>query len=299
MRILITGGAGFIGHHTALHLRSRGYDVVVYDTLERASERAVARLREAGIQIYRRDVREPARLEDFDAVVHCAAYVDVSESMAKPREYFENNVVGTASMAKASADAGALFIYISSASVYGDPVELPISEAHPLRPISPYGASKAMGEQVVELFSKIYGLRYVILRLFNVYGPGQNPSYAGVISRFVENARKGLPPRIYGDGSQTRDFIHVEDVARAIELAIVKEPVGQVFNIASGRRISILELARLVMRLAGVGGEPVFDRPRLGDIRHSFADISKARKILGFEPRVPIERGIEELLAEG
>jgi len=296
MRVLVTGGAGFIGHNVAIYLAHRGFDVTVYDTLERSSGDAVRMLRDAGIPIYRRDVREWHDLRGYDVVVHCAAYVDVTESFARPKEYFENNVIGTASIAKAASDAGAFFIYISSASVYGNPVKIPISEDHPLRPISPYGASKAMGEQVVELYSSIYGLKYVILRLFNVYGPGQNPAYAGVISRFIESAINRTPPRIYGDGSQTRDFIYVEDVARAIELSIVKQPHSQIFNIGSGKHISILELARLIMRLADIEGEPVFDEPRPGDIKHSCANIEKARKILGFEPQTTLEEGIKKLL---
>ncbi|MEM1610026.1 MAG: GDP-mannose 4,6-dehydratase [Sulfolobales archaeon] len=296
MRILVTGGAGFIGHNVAIYLSSRGYDVVVYDTLERSSETAIKRLEDAGIPIYRKDVRDVQDLRGYDVVIHCAAYVDVAESIANPRIYFENNVVGTASIAKAAADSEALFIYISSAAVYGDPIKIPIPEEHPIKPISPYGASKAMGEQVVELYSRIYGLRYLILRLFNVYGPGQNPAYAGVISRFIESAINRIPPRIYGDGSQTRDFIHVEDVARAIELSIARQPHNQVFNIGSGKHISILELARLIMRLANLEGEPIFDRPRPGDIKHSCADIEKARKILGFEPKITLEEGIKKLL---
>jgi UDP-glucose 4-epimerase len=297
MRVLVTGGAGFIGHNVAIYLALRGYKVSVYDTLERSRADAVRKLMERGIPIYRKDVRGEHSLSGYDVVIHCAAYVDVAESFAKPREYFENNVIGTASIAKAASDAGALFIYISSASVYGDPVKIPIPEDHPLRPISPYGASKAMGEQIVELYSSIYGLKHVILRLFNVYGPGQNPSYAGVISRFIESVKRGEPPRIYGDGSQTRDFIHIEDVARAIELVIEKKPAGYIFNIATGKQTSILELARLIIRIANAKSEPVFDKPRPGDIKHSCADISRARSIIGFEPRISLEEGIKGLLS--
>ena len=296
IRILIIGGAGFIGHNVALHLSSRGYDIVILDNLERASEWALERLEERGIRIIRGDVRDPIDLRGFDVIIHCAAYVDVEESFSKPSEYFSNNVVGTASIAKTTSDSDFIFIYISSASVYGDPRVLPIPEDHVIRPISPYGASKAMGEEVLELFSRIYGLRYITLRLFNVYGPDQNPSYAGVITRFVESASMGRPPTIYGDGSQTRDFIHVLDVARAIELAIEKRPLEEAINIGSGRSISILELAKIVMRLAEIEVEPVFDIKRPGDIMHSCADIRKAREVLGFEPKISLEDGIKELL---
>ena len=296
LRVLVTGGAGFIGHNIAIHLFSKGFDVVVYDSMERASRLGVMRLERFGVPVVRVDVMGVRNLRGFDVVVHCAAYVDVAESMENPGIYFSNNVVGTASVAKASADSGSLMIYMSSASVYGDPVVIPIPEDHPIKPISPYGLSKAMGEQVVELFSRIYGLKYIILRLFNVYGPGQSQSYAGVITRFIESVLRGEPPRIYGDGSQTRDFIHVSDVARAVELAIERKAYNEVFNIGSGKQISILELARLIMRLANLEGEPVFDKPRPGDIKHSLADISKARKILGFEPSIPLEKGLEDLI---
>ncbi len=296
LRVLVTGGAGFIGHNVALHLFSRGFEVVVYDSLERASGLGVRRLREAGIPLERVDVRSVRDLGGFDVAIHCAAYIDVAESMEKPGIYFDNNVVGTASIAKASADAGALMIYISSASVYGDPERIPIPEDHPLKPLSPYGLSKAFGEMVVQLFSKIYGLRYITLRLFNVYGPGQSGAYAGVITKFIENAVRGEPPRIYGDGLQTRDFIHVADVARAIELAIERRTYNETLNIGSGNRVTILELAKLITRLAGIKGEPVLDKPRPGDIRHSCADISKAKKLLGFEPTIPLEKGIKDLL---
>jgi Nucleoside-diphosphate-sugar epimerases len=148
----------------------------------------------------------------------------------------------------------------------------------------------------MELFSRIYGLRYITLRLFNVYGPDQNPSYAGVITRFVESASMGRPPTIYGDGSQTRDFIHVLDVDKGYRAGYREGTVGGGYKHRSGRSISILELAKIVMRLAEIEVEPVFDIKRPGDIMHSCADIRKAREVLGFEPKISLEDGIKELL---
>ncbi|MEM0335665.1 MAG: NAD-dependent epimerase/dehydratase family protein [Thermofilum sp.] len=297
MKVLVTGGAGFVGGHVALLLAEKGYSVVALDNLERPSRYTLSRLREAGVQLVVSDVRGQVSCAGFDAVVHAAAYIDVAESVEKPLEYFENNAIATAKLAKACSDSGAeLFIYLSSAAVYGEPTYLPVREDHPTRPISPYGLSKLMGEQVLEVFSKVYGLSYLTLRLFNVYGPGQSAAYAGVIAKFVERAARGLPPVIFGDGSQTRDFVHVRDVARAVLAALERGLRNEVLNVASGKPTSILELAKLVTRLAGLELEPVYDRPRPGDVKHSYADIAKARERLGFQPLVSLEEGVRELL---
>ncbi len=188
MRILITGGAGFIGHNLAIYLAERGFDVTVLDSLERSTEFAVNRLRERGIPIIKADIRNLGDCGGFDVVVHAAAYVSVPESVVRPIDYIENNVVGTAKVAHECGRVSARIIYLSSAAVYGNPIKLPIPEDHPINPLSPYGLSKYLGELVIRNFSKVYGFRYVILRLFNVYGPGQNPAYAGVISSFIERA---------------------------------------------------------------------------------------------------------------
>uniref|UniRef100_A0A7J3X6K3 NAD-dependent epimerase/dehydratase family protein n=1 Tax=Thermofilum pendens TaxID=2269 RepID=A0A7J3X6K3_THEPE len=296
MRVLVTGGAGFIGGHVALSLAERGYEVAVLDNLERPSPLLLARLREAGLPVLVGDVRSFYGCRGYDVVVHAAAYIDVAESVEKPVEYLENNAVATARVAKACAESGALVIYMSSAAVYGEPESLPLREDHPTRPISPYGLSKLVGEQVLQVFARTYGLRYVVLRLFNVYGPGQSSAYAGVVSKFAERAARGLPPIIYGDGLQTRDFVHVRDVARAVHLCMEQGASNEVFNIATGRPTTILELAKLVCRLAGVEAELIFEKPRPGDIRHSYADISKASSLLGYKPTVSLEEGLKELL---
>ncbi|MCX8183154.1 MAG: NAD-dependent epimerase/dehydratase family protein [Crenarchaeota archaeon] len=302
MRVLITGGAGFIGHNLAIRLKNKGFEVNVLDSLERSTGLAVKKLEEAGVPVTKVGVTSmngvKNALKSVDIVVHAAAYTDVAESMENPMLYLEKNVLGTASVIEASLKTGVgLFIYLSSAAVYGDPVKLPVDENHPADPLSPYGLSKLMGEEVTRFFSRL-GLKYVVLRLFNVYGPGQNMAYAGVITRFLERVRRGLPPVVYGDGEQTRDFIHVEDVAEAVELAIKTKHVNQVFNIGTGRPVSIRDLALLVMRLQGIKGEPVYAAKRQGDIRHSYAEISKARSLLGFEPRIGLEQGLKNLIQE-
>ena len=286
VRVVVTGGAGFIGSHVAVWLAERGFKVVAVDSLERAS--AVRRLEEAGVPLVVGDVRF-VDLPPADAVVHAAAYISVEESWERPYDYMWNNAAATAKVAKQCAERGARLVYISSAAVYGEPVRLPVSEDHPTRPLSPYGLSKLAGERVVEMLTP----GAAVLRLFNVYGPGQRGPYAGVITKFLERARRGLPPVIYGDGGQTRDFVHVSDVARFVEVVLDRGASG-VFNVGSGRAVSIRELAGFVMSLAGLDGGPVYAPPRPGDIKHSVADVTKARG-LGWEPRVGIEEGLRWL----
>ncbi|QOJ79344.1 SDR family NAD(P)-dependent oxidoreductase [Infirmifilum lucidum] len=297
--VIVTGGAGFIGHNVALFLATKGYEVIVVDTLERASRQSVEKLRARDLPILQLDVRDRAAIgkaiRGADFVVHAAAYVSVEESLEKPELYMENNVLGTLSVARACLEAGVPLVYLSSAAVYGDPERLPIDEGHPTKPLSPYGLSKLFGEEVLKLYGR-YGLEYVVLRLFNVYGPGQTSSYAGVITRFVERAVRRQSLIIYGDGTQTRDFIHVGDVARAVGLALERKPFGEKINIASGRPVSINELASIVRRLACEECGVEYAPPRPGDIKHSYADIRKAQSLLGFQPSISLEDGLRDLL---
>ncbi|MEM3550707.1 MAG: NAD-dependent epimerase/dehydratase family protein [Candidatus Bathyarchaeia archaeon] len=300
MKVLITGGAGFIGHNVAMFLRDFGFDVVVFDSLKRSSESSVKRLIERNIPMLKGDVLNAYALNDalrgVDVVVHAAAYISVGESFKKPTLYLKNNVLGTASIAKACLNKGVkLLIYLSSAAVYGEPVNPPISEMHPTNPTSPYGLSKLMGEEVVRFYSK-YGLKHVILRLFNVYGLGQSKAYAGVVAKFIERAVKGLPPIIYGDGEQTRDFMHVNDVSEAIKQTIEKNVVNETFNIGSGIPTKIKDLAELVMNIVKLDRKPIHRKPRVGDIKHSYADISKAENLIDFKPRVNLNEGLKELI---
>ncbi|MEM1607684.1 MAG: NAD-dependent epimerase/dehydratase family protein [Ignisphaera sp.] len=202
MRVLVTGGAGFVGHNLALYLAERGFDVVVLDSLERSTSFALERLRGRGIPILKVDARFFDGYKNFDVVVHAAAYVSVSESIERPVEYLDNNALGTAKVAYNCARHGARLVYLSSAAVYGNSVRLPVPKDHPINPVSLYGFSKWLGELIVNHLNTVYGLRYVILRLFNVYGPGQNPSYAGVVASFLERALRGEPLIIYGDGGR-------------------------------------------------------------------------------------------------
>lgn len=301
MKILITGGAGFIGHNLAVYLKNRGYSVVVLDNLERSSSRALTKLRELEIPLIKSDVRDKyilkSLIEESTIIIHAAAYISVEESFEKPQEYIINNVAGTATVAKTCLEYGKPLIYLSSAAVYGNPLKTPIPEEHPLNPTSPYGLSKLMGELVLEFYSKL-GLKCVTLRPFNVYGPGQSSAYAGVIIKFITSACRGKPLVIYGDGLQTRDFIHVNDFSRLVELVIEKKPYDEVFNAGSGIPTRIVDLARLVTRLVGVSVEILHAPPRPGDIRESWAEISKARRVLGYQPTITLEEGLKSTIRE-
>lgn len=302
MKVLITGICGFIGHNIASYLYSRGYEVLGIDNFERISPRAPRILKSLGIEMYKVDIRNREKLRDLmrdvDVVIHTAAYVDIEESFKKPLLYVDNNVVGTVSLLNICAKADVRrVIYLSSAAVYGEPTKLPINEDHVTKPLSPYGATKLVGEIFTEILSKSYGFEYVILRLFNVYGPGQEESpYAGVITKFISRMCRGEPPIIYGSGEQTRDFIHVTDVAKAIELSINTKYSNQIFNIATGKPTKIKDLARIISKLIGKEFSPLFKSRRPGDIEHSYADISKAIRLLGFYPKVQLIEGLKELI---
>lgn len=306
---LVTGGAGFIGSHLAEALVNlAGVEaVVVVDDLSNGSLRNLEACRRTGKLVFvRGDVRDEALIRkvlgdySVDYVFHHAARVSVSNSVRDPLTTESVNVGGTLSVLKAAMDFDIKrLVLASSCVIYGEARSLPIREEEPPKPRSPYGVSKMASEAYWMLVHELYGLKTVALRYFNVYGPRQRPGeYGGVISSFISRALKGLPPIIYGDGEQTRDFVHVRDVVKANLLAASKpRAIGEVFNIASGREISINELARLVLRLAGLRAlRPKHGPPRPGDIRRSWADISKARKLLGYEPKVGLEEGIRELL---
>jgi nucleoside-diphosphate-sugar epimerase len=231
--------------------------------------------------------------------VHLAALISVEESMRKPDAYHETNATGSMNMLQACVEGCARrFVYISSAAVYGDPAELPLSEASPVKPISPYGATKLAPEFYASAFRSAFGLETVTLRLFNVYGPDQPLNdYSGVMTKFRERLLAGEAPIIYGDGEQSRSFIHVDDVAKAISLSLSKGVAGETFNIAAGEPVTMNSLAKTMIRLAGKAGlDPVHAPPRTGDIRHSYTKTSKANKLLGFSPSISLEEGLSGLI---
>ena len=297
MKILVTGGAGFIGSHLVKALVEAGYSVRVLDNLSTGS---LENLRGLSLDFVKGDVRNYDEVEKavkgMEAVVHLAALIDVSESVEKPLDYLEVNVKGTLNVARASRNVDTV-IFSSSCAVYGEPEKLPIDEDHRINPKSPYAASKAGGEAYIISYANLYGYRPVILRFFNVYGPKQSRAYSGVITEFIRRAARGDPPIIYGDGEQTRDFIHVRDAVDAVVRSLKSNASG-IYNIGSGKATKISELAYLVLKTMNINALPVYMPPRPGDIRNSVADIKKAKEELHFEPKIPLERGIEMLSHE-
>ena len=303
MRIVITGGAGFIGSNLAEVLAlAPNNEVCVVDDLStgKVENLPIA----SGIEFIKGSITDLQLmnevLADADFVFHQAALPGVQRSIEDPAHANEVNIRGTLNVLMAARDAGVKkVIYASSSSVYGDTPELPKREGMTPNPLSPYAVTKLVGEYYCKVFNDVYGLSTISLRHFNVYGPRQDPhsEYAAVIPRFVSRVLKGEPPIIYGDGQQTRDFTFVKDVVNANILAMNSDATG-VYNIASGRMISIQELATLITRLTGRDSdlEPVFDKPRKGDVRHSLADISRARAVMGYKPEYSLERGLEETL---
>lgn len=296
MRVLITGGCGFIGSNLAEELSKR-YDVVVLDDLSSGSLKNIDGL---DVEFIKGSITNIDLLKEFfrdiDCVFHQAAVVSIQDSIENPIKVNEVNVEGTLNVLVAARDAGVKkIINASSCAVYGDASKLPLREEAKVNPKSPYAVTKLVGEYYCKIFSEIYGLRTVSLRYFNVYGPKQyyTSDYAAVIPKFITRIIRGKSPIIYGDGKQTRDFIFVKDVVLANVLALESKAEG-VFNIATGKAISIEELASLIMDILGKDLEIKYDKPREGDIRHSIGDISKAKEILGFEPKYSIEKGLRE-----
>lgn len=304
-KILVTGGAGFIGSHLVDRLLDEGFEVIVLDNLSTGRmQNLVHHQHRKDLHFIKGDIRDFELVKkvvvEVDAVFHEAALVSVTRSVENPILTSEVNVNGTLNLLKACSDADVKrFIYASSSSVYGEAEALPKDEGLVPKPISPYAVSKMAAERYCLVFREVYGLETVCLRYFNVYGPRQvYGPYSGVISIFINRLLNGEPPVIYGDGKQTRDFTHVEDVVQANMLALnERDAVGEVFNIATGVATSVNELAALLQEIMGKTHlKPVYTGPRAGDIRHSYADITKAREVLGYRPKFSLREGLAKLV---
>lgn len=304
MRVLVTGGAGFIGSHVVDALISRGHAITVLDNLSEGNENNLREhLGDPKFTMVQGDIRDEESVKKamtgVDAVVHMAALKSVPLSIKNPKLTHEINVDGTLSILKASRDAKVKrFVYASTCAIYGDASKMPISEDTSPNPLSPYAKSKLDAEESCRKFYEADGLPTVFLRYFNVYGPRQlGGEYGGVLLKFIERMRKNQPPIIYGDGKQTRDFIYVGDAAEAAILALEKADVkGEAINVGTMRSVSINELCEMFIKLSGKTNlKPIHEDARPGDIRHSLADAAKAEKLLGFRPKVPLEKGIEIL----
>jgi UDP-glucose 4-epimerase len=291
---VVTGGAGFIGSHLVEALRAAGRRVRVVDDLSTGRRERVP----AGAEFLAADVNDAAdaAVRGAEVVYHLAALPSVPRSVERPLESHRATAQGTMAILEAAARAGVRrVVFASSSSVYGDTATLPKREDMPARPLSPYAAAKLAGEMYARAFAAQGRVEAVCLRFFNVYGPRQDPDspYAAVIPVFLRRAREGRPFPIYGDGLQTRDFTFVGDVVEGI-LAAGRAPgvSGRVYNIAAGRPVSVRDLARVLAGILGVPDAVEARPPRPGDIRDSWADVSAARRDLGFAARVPLEEGL-------
>jgi len=297
-RYLVTGGAGFIGSHLVEELLRRGQEVRIADDFSTGYRENLPAT--GGVELVEGDLADPdiARraVEGCTFVLHQAALPSVPRSIQDPAKSNRANIEATLQVLIAARDAGvSRLVYAGSSSAYGDTAVLPKREDMRASPLSPYALQKFVGEQYCQLFTKLYGLETVTIRYFNVFGPRQSPGspYSGVISLFIKAFSEGQPPRIEGDGRQTRDFTYVSDVAWAVLRACEAPQVsGEVINVAQGGRISILEVVRALQEIMQKPLEPTFGPPREGDVRDSQADIFKARKLLGYEPRMPFDEGL-------
>ncbi|RLC95591.1 MAG: GDP-mannose 4,6-dehydratase [Chloroflexi bacterium] len=304
-KVVVTGGAGFIGSHLALKLAERGNHVTIVDDLSTGRvENIAALLKTSGAELVRGSVTDLSLLQSVFSgasyVFHLAAIPSVPRSIEDPLGTHQVNVTGTLNVLMAARDSNVKkVVYASSSSVYGDTPTLPKREDMVPSPQSPYAVAKLAGEYYCSVFHQVFGLPTVCLRYFNVYGPRQDPHspYAAVIPKFITSVLQGKPPIIFGDGGQTRDFTYVEDATEANILAVESDATG-IFNIGSGDRVSINELARLVLEILGKDLEPQHLEPRAGDIRHSLADIALA-KTFGYTPRHSLSEGVRRTIDQG
>lgn len=300
MKVLVTGGAGFIGSHLVEDLVGREYEVAVLDDLSTGKMENLETVKDR-IEFVRGSVTDLELLKelvkDVNCIFHLAAISSVHLSIENPSLVNEINVGGTLNALIAARDGDVeKVIYASSSAVYGNS-ETPMKESFILKPLSPYAATKAAGEYYCKVFREIYGLRTVSLRYFNVYGYRQDlhSEYSGVIPKFITRVLKNEPPVIYGSGNQTRDFVFVKDVVKANILAMEKCKEG-VFNIGSGKETSINELAEKIIKMLGKDLKPIHVQPRKGEITYSVADISLAEKELGYKPEYKLDEGLRELI---
>ena len=297
MNLIVTGGAGFIGSHLTKYLIKKGHNVCVIDNLRRGSLDNLKEIQDK-IDFQEIDILDYNAMQSVakntDGIFHQAALGSVSQSFKEPEEYHRVNAIGTENVLKLAKEFGFKVVYASSSSVYGNQNKFPIKEDTEKKPLNPYGQSKLEAEQFAQKYAnqrvKVIGLRY-----FNVFGIGQNPNYAGVIPKFIEQLVQHKPPIIYGDGNQVRSFTFVDDVVEANVLAFESKIEYAFLNIATSLTTSVKELADVMIRLSGLSIKPIFDKPREGDIEKSQADISLAKSLINWEPKTILEEGLKKI----
>jgi UDP-glucuronate 4-epimerase len=307
MNVLVTGGAGFIGSHVVDRLLARGDAVTVLDDFNDYYDPRLKRLNVAAFgdraRVVEGDIRDPQLVNSvfaqgaFDAVVHLAARAGVRPSLAEPALYVETNVMGTQHLLEAARKTGVgRFVFASSSSVYGNNQQVPFAEDHPVsHPISPYAATKLAGEALAHVYHHLYGMSVVCLRFFTVYGPRQRPDLA--IRKFTRAILEGKPIDMYGDGETARDYTYIDDILQGV-MAALDRPLGyEIINLGESRTVTLRALVELIEQATGQHAIVRKQPPQPGDVALTYADISKARRLLGYQPAVPIEDGIKRFVA--
>jgi len=306
MKILITGGAGFIGSHLCEKYTKEGHTVICLDNFMSGNLTHIRHLLDyRNFKLVKGDIRDFDLLEkimrDVDVVLHLAAQIHVDRSYIEPKLTYDVNVMGTQNVLEVARmyDAKKV-IHASTSEVYGSALYVPIDEKHPLNAPHPYGASKIAADRMCYAYIQTYGMDISIVRLFNVFGPRQRDvGYGGVISIFTRRVLSNVPPIIYGDGTQTRDYTYIKDAVRAYDLVLNhNEPITEPINFGTGKEVSINDLADKIIELCGKKGEiePVHVEPRIGEVKKLIADATKAKDMLGWEPKYKLEEGLKEFI---
>ena len=299
MKILVTGGAGFIGSHIAEYLVQRGDDVTILDNLNTGKIENLSKVNN-DINFVNGDIREYKLLEklvsDSDGVFHEAALASVQQSLKMQDEYFDVNVSGTENILKLAKEYGFKVVYASSSSVYGNPKQIPIKESDDRSTVNPYAQTKLEAELLAEKYSEM-GVKVIGLRYFNVFGKRQSKEYAGVIKLFLDRIQQSKPPKINGDGLQTRDFVYIDDVVKANILAMDSDINYKFLNVGSGLPISILDLANLVIDASGLSLKPIYCPALSGDIKTTQADLASIKKLLGWQPKTKLRDWLIEVIS--
>ena len=299
MKYIVTGGAGFIGSYIVKKLVARGDSVTVIDNLNTGKEKNLESVRNK-IVFLKDSVLNMSLLEketrNVDGIFHQAALASVQDSFSKRDEYYDVNVKGTENILKLAKKNNFKVVYASSSSVYGNPEQIPIKESDAKNPINPYAETKLKKEELAIKYSEM-GVKVIGLRYFNVFGKGQSKEYAGVLKLFLERIRDKLPPKVNGDGTQFRDFVYVEDVVNANILSMDSEISHGFFNVGTNSSITILDLAKIIIKSSGLHLEPVFGPALKGDVQGTIANIDLIKEKIGWKPTVVLEEWIDEIIS--
>ena len=299
MKYVVTGGAGFIGSNIVKKLVAKGDSVTVIDNLNTGKEKNLESVRNKIVflkdSILNMNLLEK-ETQNIDGIFHQAALASVQDSFSKRDEYYDVNVKGTENILKLAKKNNFKVVYASSSSVYGNPEQIPIKESDAKNPINPYAETKLKKEELAIKYSEI-GVKVIGLRYFNVFGKGQSKEYAGVLKLFLERIRDKLPPKVNGDGTQFRDFVYVKDVVNANILSMDSEISHGFFNVGTNSSITILDLAKIIIKSSGLHMEPVFGPALKGDVQGTIANIDLIKEKIGWKPTVVLEEWIDEIIS--